>query len=518
MYIPRLVLGSILYFFPHVVAERQAKQRPNIILIVADDLGWNDVSFHGSQQIPTPNIDRLARQGIILNNYYVTPICTPSRSSLLTGKYPIHLGTQHNVLNGVEPWGLGLEEITLPQYLKKGGYVNHIVGKWHLGFFSENYLPTNRGFDSHFGYWLGHSDYFDHSGQEWGDWGLDLRNNLDVVRNLTGRYATDLFTKRAERIIHTHNTSTPLFLYLAHLAVHSANEYDPLQTTKRYYDRFPHIKHEGRRLFAGMVAGLDESVGRVYRSLKDRGMDKNSVIVFTTDNGGPAASFDYNYANNWPLRGVKDTLWEGGVRGSAFIWSPLLKNTGRVSTQLMHISDWLPTILSAAELNDVITRADINNPIDGIDQWSALSENTPSARTEVLLNIDHDRNVYALRVKNYKIILGTTYNGDWDNWYPPEGTNITYASMKQAPAAVKCAPPLNPGTPQSCMPLKGPCLFDLANDPCEYHNLADQQPEVLQRMLDRLTIYNTTVVPPRNQPPDPAGKPERHGYVWAPWK
>jgi arylsulfatase B len=176
----------------------------------------------------------------------------------------------------------------------------------------------------------------------------------------------------------------PLFLYLAHLAVHSANQYDPLQTTKRYYDRFPNIDHKGRRLFAGirrlfargffrmqyptghlgMVAGLDESVGRIHRALKSSGMDKNSIIVFTTDNGGPAASFDDNYANNWPLRGVKDTLWEGGVRGSAFLWSPLLKNVSRVSNQMMHISDWVPTLLSASGLK--------NTEISGTGRISSL--------------------------------------------------------------------------------------------------------------------------------------------------
>ncbi|GAU91883.1 hypothetical protein RvY_04058 [Ramazzottius varieornatus] len=483
--------------------------RPNIILIVADDLGWNDVSFHGSDQIPTPHIDRLAKQGVVLNNYYVTPICTPSRSSLLTGRYPVHLGTQHNVLYATEPWGLGLKEQLLPEYLNGLGYTSHMIGKWHLGFFDRKHLPTRRGFKSHFGYWTGHADYFDHTAQEWTEWGLDLRDDDELVRNLTGHYATDLFTDRAVTLIANHDKSQPLFLYLAHLAVHSANQYDPLQTTRRYYERFPHIRHPGRRLFAGMIAGLDESVERVYHALVRAGMDNNTMIIFTTDNGGPAAGFDDNYANNYPLRGVKDTLWEGGVRGTAFIWSKLLAKPRRQSTQLMHISDWVPTLLSAAgqKLND--------KKLDGIDMWSSLSNGGPSPRKEVLLNIDHERGIYALRRGQYKLILGTTYNGDWDGWYPPEGE--TSRTRTEERATTICGPvPKVRAT--SCQPMRSACLFNVEKDPCEHTNLADDKPEVVQRLMNRLKAVNATVMPPRNVPADPQGSPRLYGYAWSPWK
>ncbi|GBO02704.1 Arylsulfatase B, partial [Araneus ventricosus] len=137
-------------------------QKPHIVFMIVDDLGWNDVSFHGSKQIPTPNIDAIARDGIILNNYYVAPTCSPSRGSLMTGKYPLRLGFQHEVIVANSPWGLPLEEKILPQYMKSLNYVTRGVGKWHLGFFKEDYLPMKRGFDSFFGYWNGVEDYFTH--------------------------------------------------------------------------------------------------------------------------------------------------------------------------------------------------------------------------------------------------------------------------------------------------------------------------------------------------------------------
>ncbi|CAG2103240.1 unnamed protein product, partial [Medioppia subpectinata] len=123
--------------------------------------GWGDVGLHGSNQIQTPNIDLLASNGIILNNYYVSPLCSPSRSALMTGYHPIHTGFQHSVIHNAQPWGLPLKFKILPQYLRPLGYETHIVGKWHLGFFKKDYLPTNRGFDSHFGFWSGHTDYYD---------------------------------------------------------------------------------------------------------------------------------------------------------------------------------------------------------------------------------------------------------------------------------------------------------------------------------------------------------------------
>lgn len=194
------------------------------------------------------------------------------------------------------------------------------------------------------GYWTGHQDYNDHTAVENNQWGLDMRQNMDVAWDLHGQYSTDVFTEEAERLITKHNTTQPLFLYLAHLAVHSSNFYNPLPAPDEEVAKFRHIPNYARSRYAAMLSKLDESVGKVVRALQQRNMLENSIIVFSTDNGGPAEGFNLNAASNWPLRGVKNTLWEGGVRGASFLWSPLLSQSQRVATQRMHITDWLPSL------------------------------------------------------------------------------------------------------------------------------------------------------------------------------
>ncbi|GBN45266.1 Arylsulfatase B [Araneus ventricosus] len=191
-----------------------SSQPPNIVIIYADDLGWNDVSFHGSPQIPTPNIDALALSGITLQNYYGEWLCTPSRASLLTGKYPMRLGLQHLVILGGQASGLPLNETTMPQRFKKFGYETHMIGKWHLGYQTKEYTPTYRGFDSFFGYWNGLIDYYDHTYLEQSCsslsqpfFGLDFHDNLEHVLDAQGKYATHVFTEKAEEVIMKHDTS-----------------------------------------------------------------------------------------------------------------------------------------------------------------------------------------------------------------------------------------------------------------------------------------------------------------------
>jgi arylsulfatase A-like enzyme len=168
--------------------------------------------------------------------------------------------------------------------------------------------------------------------------------------------------------------------------------------------------------FLAMVYHLDLSVGDIVEALSKRNMLENSVIIFSTDNGGPAAGFNLNAASNYPLRGVKNTLWEGGIRGAAFVWSPLFNSSQRVSNQLFHISDWLPTLLKAA--GNVVKL----NGIDGIDQFEALASGTSSnPRTEILHNIDNIWNSSAIMMHDFKLVKGTNYNGSWDFWYGPEG-------------------------------------------------------------------------------------------------
>lgn len=491
---------------------RCQSQRPHVVFVLADDLGWNDVSFHGSDQIPTPRLDSLAYAGVILHGYYATPICSPSRSAILTGKHPVHTGMHQDVIMGPQPYGLPLSERILPQYVKDLGYATHIVGKWHQGFFTSEYTPLRRGFDSHVGYWCGHIDYYDHTSVERPDqWGLDFRYNETIARDTLGRYATDIFTEAAVDIIRKHNPNQPLFLYLPHLASHAGNGYEPIQAPEEYVNRFPDIEDINRRKFAGVVTVLDESVGAVVDALAQYGMLNNSIIIFSGDNGGATDGFNGNAASNWPLRGCKDTLWEGGIRVPAFVWSPLIQKPSRVMNNLMSVEDWLPTIYSAIGGNT----GDLPSDLDGMNMWPTISDDQQSPRSRILHNIDNDRGVAALRDGDFKIVVGTTYGGRWDGWYGPPAVRNDGHLLRQ-PVTVSCSRPTN-FTPCEPIAHPSPCLFNIQEDPCEYNNLADSEPVVLKRLMDLLDEYNSTVVPARNQPDDPNARPALHGYAWVPW-
>ncbi|XP_063225571.1 arylsulfatase B-like [Bacillus rossius redtenbacheri] len=552
-------------------ASSAVAARPHIIMILADDLGWNDVGFHGAGQIATPNIDALAYNGVILDSHYTPALCTPSRAALMTGKYPTHTGMQHIVILAPEPWGLPLSEKLLPEHLREAGYSTHAVGKWHLGFFKKEYTPTHRGFDSHFGYWNGYQDYYDHTMADttMRFAGLDMRRNMSADWGSTGRYATDLYADEAARLIRDHDPRRPLFLYLAHLAPHTGNPRRPFQAPDDEVARFAHVADPERRLYAAMVSRLDKSVGQVVAALRSKGMLENSVVVFMSDNGAPTFGIHSNRGSNWPLRGMKETPWEGGVRTAAAIWSPLLARTQRVSRQLMHMCDWLPTLYSAAGL-DV---ANLGH-IDGVDMWKALSEDLPSRRTEIVHNIDDIEGYAAIRRGDWKYIAGTSQNGQADGWYGETGREgpeydvtevltsktatslagvITELQIRQKNATktgvtedhgsestddaarrqwrvltrstllelrkqaeVTCWKPVNKTT--ACDPLLAPCLFNIREDPCETNDLSQQEPLVRQELEATLEKYRRSTVQPLNTPGEARADPALWDHAWSPWR
>ncbi|XP_052900354.1 arylsulfatase B [Anopheles moucheti] len=529
-----ILVGIHLLLAPQAACATETS-RPNIVFILADDLGWNDVGFHGSAQIPTPNLDALAYSGIILNRYYVNPICTPSRSALMTGKYPIHTGMQHTVLFGMEPRGLPLTEKLLPQYLKDLGYSNHIVGKWHLGHYQLRYTPLQRGFDSHTGFWTGHHHMNDHTAVEHGQWGLDIRRGYDVAYDLHGQYTTHVIGTESINIVQGHNKSEPLFLYVSHAAVHSANPYDFLPAPDKTIAELGHIENYSRRKYAAMMVELDRTVGSLVDALQARDMLKDTIIVFSSDNGGAADGFNDNAASNWPLRGAKNTLWEGGVRGAGFIWSPLLQNVSRVSHQMVQVCDWLPTLYEAAG-GDV---SSLPTDLDGISVWRELDTGAPTRRIEILHNIDDIWGTSALTVGNWKIVKGSHYNRTWDGWYGPAGIRdekayswdtVANSSAGQVMVKLNMLPNRDRTTQlrrestvscgtgahmeNECNPLEKPCLFDVETDPCEYNNLADEQLHTLQSLLARLADYNSTAVPPSNMEDDLRGAPQHWNHTW----
>lgn len=265
---------------------------PNVILFVADDLGWDDVGFHGSLQVATPNIDSLAADGVILNAIYASPVCSPSRGAILTGVHPIHAATQNYVILTAAPWGLPLKFKLLPQYLKSYNYSTHLVGKWHLGFFQKEFTPTYRGFDSHVGFWSGSGDYFDHTAlADQSYWGIDFRHNLQLITNASAIYSTHYFTSRAVHLIENHNKSQPLFLQMSYQNVHCANGYERIQAPIQYIEKFHYIESMDRRKFAANIYTMDESIGLIIDKLSANNMLDNSIILFISDNGGPASGF-----------------------------------------------------------------------------------------------------------------------------------------------------------------------------------------------------------------------------------
>ncbi|GFR27245.1 arylsulfatase B [Trichonephila clavata] len=534
-------------------------QKPHIVFMIVDDLGWSDVSFHGSKQIPTPNIDSIARDGIILNNYYVSPTCSPSRGSLMTGKYPLRLGFQHEVIVANSPWGLPLEEKILPQYMKSLNYVTRGVGKWHLGFFKEDYLPMKRGFDSFFGYWNGVEDYFTHFSEVDNMTGLDLHDNYEAAWGFNGTYGTELFTTKAKEVILKHNPAKPLFLYFSQQAPHSGNFAKPLQVPDKYVKPLVGIQDEKRRKFAGMVSAMDYSVGEIFDALEKAKMLDNTIFVFTTDNGGAVEGTDGAFGSNYPLRGSKYNLWEGGIRAVGFVWSPFLRHRSRIFNELMHISDWLPTLLSAAGGTEI---AKTLKHIDGVDLWPSFVHNLPSPREEILLNIDEVEKVEGIRWKNFKLVKGSYYDGNFDGWYDkngkliksllpaePKGLLRLYKKnylkfLKRSKAArilwrkyakdprlvitcptpgcktfpiVKCGKVIPPSK-STCKPKEAPCLFDIDDDPCEYYNIAEQYPDVTEQLQSAIDKYRSASKKPGAMPPEFAADPELHGNVWTPWK
>ncbi|XP_054870617.1 arylsulfatase I-like [Amphiprion ocellaris] len=355
--------------------EQNKKNQPHIIFILIDDQGFNDIGYH-NPTIKTPTLDKLAAEGVKLENYYVQPICTPSRSQLITGRYQIHTGLQHSIIRPSQPSCLPSHMDTLPERLREAGYSTHMVGKWHLGFYRKACLPTRKGFDSFFGSLTGSVDYYSYGSCDGpGLCGYDLHDDEGVAWGQEGKYSTTLFTQRARKIIESHNPADrPLFLLLSLQAVHT-----PLQPPKSYIYPYRDMANVARRKFAAMVSTVDEAVRNVTYALRKYGYYRNSVIIYSTDNGAQP----FTGGSNWPLRGRKGTYWEGGVRGVAFVHSPLLRRRRRVSKDLLHITDWFPTLVGLAGGN--ISQSP---GLDGFDVWPTISEGKESPRQEILHNID----------------------------------------------------------------------------------------------------------------------------------
>ncbi|XP_071954504.1 arylsulfatase J-like [Antedon mediterranea] len=501
------VLNPILIFLSFQFSAVVGYKQPNVIFILTDDQGYRDVGYHGAL-FDTPVIDKLAAEGVKLENYYVQPICSPTRSQLMTGRYQIRTGLQHGVFTDSIPSCLPTDEITLAQKMKEAGYSTHLVGKWHLGYYDEACLPNNRGFDSFLGLYLGFGTHYSHKSLPPLVDGYDFHRNYLPAFEYNGTYSTHVFTDEAIDIIKNKTEDKPLFLYLSYQAPHS-----PLEVPDEYKEPLRGIFTDENRLsYAAMVSCLDEGIGKVIDALKETGIYEDTIIIFSSDNGGVGGS----EGNNWPLRGLKFSLFEGGIRAVGFVHSPLLsvKVKGTINNGLIHVSDWFPTIVEGiAGWNTNGTK-----PLDGINQWNTIKYGTCSSRLELLHNINPlnvvsggrdwivDISLFnvsieaAIRYRDWKLLTGNTGQTDWIA--PPDSGLTTIIGQSSHSDQIVW-------------------LYNVRKDPLEMNDLSEAYPTVVKFLLTKLYNYHNQSVPvffpaPQREQADPCLN--GNDCVFDPWE
>jgi arylsulfatase A-like enzyme len=441
----KLLLSLILLGLPLNAAP------PNIVLIVSDDQGYPDLGCIGSKPIQTPNLDQLAAEGTRATNFYVTwPACTPSRGSLLTGRYPQRNGLYDMVRNDMVNYGhrftadeyavspemtLGLDpkEITIGDMLRTAGYINGVVGKWDMGQ-AKRYLPMQRGFDFFYGHGNNGIDYYTH--ERYGIPSL-FRGN-DRTTEDKGQYITDVFGREALDFLGAHLGKKPVFLYLPFNAPHSASTLAednggqkpgvqaPEEEVAKYRDV---VKDEKLARYFAAVTHMDKAIGGVLKTLDVAGQSDNTIVLFMSDNGGSGNG------GNAPLRGSKSTLWEGGLRVPFILRWPGKVPAGKVTDEFLTTLEIVPTLLAATG-----AAAPTQVTLDGFDMLPVLRGEKPSARTEMFWQRRADK---AARV------------GDW-KWLDS---------------------------------AKGKGLYDLATDPGETKDLSQENPEVVKLLQARFAAW-----------------------------
>ncbi len=435
----RSILLAVLCLIPATIHAADAP-RPNIVFFLIDDLGYADCGFNGGKQIHTPHIDALAKEGAILESHYVQPVCSPTRSSLMTGRYVHHTGV-YNVVRPHAKWGLPLGERTLASALAEARYTTAIVGKWHLGEFDKAYLPLSRGFQHQHGLYFGMIDNYTHVRAGSHDWHHDDKELREEG------YSTHLLTREACRLVETQDKSKPLFLYVPYNAVHA-----PLQVPEKYLE--PYGELQGPRMqLAGMLSAVDEGIGQIVAALEKKGLRENTLIVFSADNGGPQPG------TNTPLRGFKASLYEGGIRGCAFANWPGKIPPGQRIKEPMHVVDWYPTLvkLAGGQLEQKL-------PVDGKDVWPMLTVHAASPHEAIVCA--QGPMTAAIRMGDWKLIRR---GGD-----VAAGAN---AAKKKAASDEPIA------------------LYNLAADIGETKNLVEKEPQQLARLQAKLDEMMKAAVP-----------------------
>lgn len=388
----------------------QETKKPNIIIILTDDQGYGDVGFNGNKEIITPNLDKLAANGVVFTNGYATyAVCGPSRAGLITGRYQDQFGHSRNPLFAPKDdnIGLPLSEETLAEALKKSGYTNMAIGKWHLGAHSS-FRPLNRGFDEFFGFLSGGHKYFPEQ--------LKLNDisevtsqfdayNTKLLKNNTRinekEYLTDAFSREAVNFVEK-NANKPFFLYLAYNAPHA-----PLQATEKYLARYKNIKDKDRQTYCAMVSAVDDGVGLLLDKLKSLGIEENTIVFFLSDNGGDESKG----SDNGVLRGGKSTLFEGGIRVPfAMQWKGTIAPNQKYKHPIIAL-DIFATVVAQAKVTP-------KNNIDGVNLIPFLNNEKKEAPHEFLYWKMFDKNSFAILNGNVKLFQN------------PEGKKILFDLKK----------------------------------------------------------------------------------------
>jgi arylsulfatase A-like enzyme len=443
----RLLLALSLLAIAAVFAHA-ADPKPNVLVIVADDLGYGDIGVHGGKDVPTPNIDALAASGMRCTNGYVAaPYCSPSRAGFLTGRSPTRFGHEFNPHVGEETTlGLPLDQRTIADRLRSAGYATGLIGKWHQGF-SAAHHPQSRGFDDYFGFLVGGHNYLLHKDAE-AKFGSahshDMIYRGRELQKLDG-YTTDLFTDEALGFMDRH-TDKPWFLYLAYNAVHT-----PLEVLEKYGARVPaSITDPERRGYLSLLIGLDDDIGRITARLRETGRDKNTLIFFFSDNGGAGRKpfLAYNTGVNTPFRGDKGQTLEGGIHVPYFVAWPGKLPAGRTYDEPVTTLDILPT---ACALAGVKTETDL----DGVNLLPHLTGENKAAPHEALYwRFGPQR---AIRQGQWKLVVWRDFEAKTESGWQ---------------------------------------LYDLSEDPGEAHDLATAQPRVVAELSAAWTTWNNRNVAP----------------------
>jgi len=439
------------------LASAETARRPNIIVILADDLGYADVGFNGCKDIPTPHIDSLAQHGVRCVNGYVShPFCSPTRAGLLTGRYQHRFGHENNPawLPEDPKVGLPLDQITLPQVLQKAGYVTGAIGKWHLGA-EPRFHPNARGFTEYFGFLGGGHVYI--PGMKGGvEYTIPLLRNREPVEEK--EYMTDALSREAAAFVAKHKAD-PFLLYVAYNAVHT-----PLQAPEKYLSRFSKITDERRRTYAAMTSAMDDGIGQVLTAVRDAGIERDTMIWFFSDNGGPPPNVAPT--DNSPLRGHKGTLYEGGMHVPFVVqWRGHIPEGGTFAEPVISLDVFATTAALAGAAVPADRKMDSVNIL-------------PHLRGEV-----------------------KTPPHDWLHWRT--GGGATWAVRE--------------GNYKLVMALKGqPELFDLKADISESHNLAAEKSDLVEKLTKGHDAWNAEMIAPIFESPRPGPKkaapavPSRH--------